>query len=403
MQCANCGAQLTPNGFCPACGAAPTQAGGDPFAPPGGAVPPPPHAPGMPSGPPPGAQPGAFPGAQPGQYGGTYAQGGMPAGAMPPGGAWPGGAPGGYGPPMQWTPVQPLRGLATAVSILLGVVAAIDLLGAIAFFRRASLFGDLRDGRMFAFSEADDADDLVEASLGLLGFGALATAIVFVIWFYRARSNTEAWYAPQATMSKGWAIGGWFIPLANYVIPMIVANDTWKRSDPQPVGPMGRPTGKALLWTWWIVFGLSGVLFSISFGVRETKEDVEDGEVSFADYIDGGETGDNLAGVSSLMRIAAAILAILVVQKITKWQSQRLGLEPPRRSATPRDAARRAGLPGPAARRPAPRRLPGCAPRCLPRIATGLAARLAAGGQPGWGGQQPPPAPPGQGPDLYKH
>ncbi|MGW0660035.1 DUF4328 domain-containing protein [Streptodolium elevatio] len=358
----------------------------------------------MHSGPPPGAQPGGYPGARPGPYGGVPHAGfpqpgmppaGMPPGGMPPGGAWQGGVPG-YAPPMQWTPVQPLRGLATAVSILLGVVAAIDVLSAIAFFRRASLFGDLRDGRLFAFSEADDADDLVEASLGLLGFGALATAIVFMIWFHRARSNTEAWYAPQATMSKGWAIGGWFIPLANYVIPMIVANDTWKRSDPQPAGPMGRPAGKALLWAWWIVFGLSGILFSISFGVRETKEDVEDGEVSYLDYIDGGETGDNLAGVSSLLRIAAAVLAILVVQKITKWQSQRLGLEP----VGP--IAYAPGMPpgGPGFPAPQPGGLyPGSHPGSQPGHYPGSQP----GAQPGWGGQQPPPAPPTQGPDLHKH
>lgn len=398
MQCANCGAQLSPNGFCFACGAAPTQTGGDPFAPPAGAVPPPPQAPGMQPGSQPGAQPGAYAGQPFGQQPGMYA--GMPPAGMPPAGPWTVG----YAPPMQWTPVQSLRGLATAVSILLGIMVAIDLVGSIAFFRRAALTSDLLDGTGFpSLDDLDDADDFAEVAFALIGFGSLPLIVVFMIWFYRARSNTEAWYAPQATMSKGWAIGGWFIPLANYVIPMIVANDIWKRSDPQPVDHMGRPSNRVLLWAWWIVFGLSGILLTISLGVRETEEDVEDGDVSPNDYLEALQTGDTLAAVSCLMRIAAAILAILVVQKITRWQNQRLGLEP---VAPIGYAPGMPGAPGYAAPQPGyqPGPQPGYQPGPQPGYQPGAQPGDVQGGPPGWGGQQPPPGSQGPGPvDLGKH
>lgn len=389
MQCANCGAQLTSDGPCAVCGtvpghAAPTQAARDPWAAPSeGHVPPPPPAPGMggPSGPVPGA---------PGPAGGFSQPGGPVGYPAPPAAPWGGAY--GYTPPMEWVAVKPLRGLATAVSILLGVTALTDLVQSIAFFRRAAMYDDLLISA--SLEDADDADDFVQIGLTFWGLAFLATAVVFIIWFHRARSNSEAWQGPQATMSKGWAIGGWFIPLANFVIPQIVANDIWNRSDARAATPGGQATGKGLMWGWWLTFAGAGLLLGISTAVRETEEDFEDGKVSLEDYVDSYELGDSLAGTSSLIRIAAAVLAILVVQRITAMQEQRMGI-----AAQPTGYA--GGMPpmmGAQGYGPPP---PGMAP---PYGSAPQPPHPGAPGQPGWGGHgadTPPPSPGGI--DWNKH
>ncbi|HSA51799.1 MAG TPA: DUF4328 domain-containing protein [Yinghuangia sp.] len=311
--------------------------------------------------------------------------GGPPPGYQP-AHAWPG-----QYAPMEWVPVKPLRGLANAVCILLGVVALIDLLAAVALFRRAALVDDFTLSDVLS-GRLEDADDFVQVSLGLFGLASLATGIVFIVWFARARSNTEAWYGPSATMSKGWAIGGWFIPLANFVIPKIVAHDIWKRSDPQSAVPGGR-SSKALLWWWWIIYTIAGLMFFGSVSGRETEEDLDNGDITLSEYVDSAVASDTVAGVALLVQIAAAVLAILVVQRITTMQDQRMGLQPmpgmypggvpaPGGPGYPGGGFGAPGMPG---MPPAPG-----APGMPPAAASAMPA-------PGWGGAapQPPAAPQG--------
>ena len=51
----------------------------------------------------------------------------------------------------------------------------------------------------------------------------LVTAVVFLVWLHRARRNAVA---VRHQFGPGWAIGGWFVPLANVYIPLRVVLDT---------------------------------------------------------------------------------------------------------------------------------------------------------------------------------
>lgn len=242
----------------------------------------------------------------------------MPYAPPPPAMAW---GPG-YPPP---SPPQPLAGLAMATNILLGIGALVAAYSAYAFLHRASVLGDIQDGDFRAFLDADSADDPVKAAMVLSVLSGLAIAVLYMIWSHRARTNIEAWQGPRPQLSKGWAIGAWFIPLANLVMPSLVAKDTWKGSDPH-VG--GRPAGQGLLWSWWGTFVGSWVLFVVGTGTRDSADDVTDHEVTLDEYLSSAKTADSLSGVASLLRIAAAILAIVVVQRITTMQAQRMGQGP---------------------------------------------------------------------------
>ncbi|UGQ12862.1 DUF4328 domain-containing protein [Yinghuangia sp. ASG 101] len=311
---------------------------------------------------------------------------------VPPG--MPLGGPGGHQPghawpppmPMEWIPVKPLRGLANAVCILLGIVAGISVLGAIAMFHRAALVDGVTLSDVLS-GDLEDADDFVEVTTALYALGMLAAGIVFVVWFSRARSNTEAWYGPSATMSKGWAIGGWFIPLANFVIPKIVAHDIWKRSDPQSAMPGGRPAGKALLWWWWIIYSVGSLTFLGSAAERKTEDELDNGDVTLSEYVDSVVAGDRVGAVALLLLVAGAVLAILVVQRVTAMQEQRMGLQPPPGAyAGAMPMAGAPGMPGmPGGGFGAPG-MPG---------APGAPFGSLAGPPPGWGGAAPqPPAAP---------
>ena len=97
---------------------------------------------------------------------------------------------------------------------------------------------------------ADDPALLTQAALAelvvalpLTAVGLVATVLV-IVWFYRARKNLDAFPGAGPTMSAGWAIGGWFVPFANFVIPCRVMADIARNS-------LRRSGTSALVGVWW--------------------------------------------------------------------------------------------------------------------------------------------------------
>lgn len=79
---------------------------------------------------------------------------------------------------------------------------------------------------------------------GLLGVENLVTVvamITFLVWIHRvfvairASGGTTRW-------SPGWAVGGWFVPVANVVLPWLTVRDALEA--------LGKPT--ALAGAWWL-------------------------------------------------------------------------------------------------------------------------------------------------------
>lgn len=67
----------------------------------------------------------------------------------------------------------------------------------------------------------------------------LATVILHFIWTYRAAANTRVFGATGHDYSPGWAVGWFFVPVANLFVPYKVASEIVKAST---------PGGRAKLW-----------------------------------------------------------------------------------------------------------------------------------------------------------
>lgn len=320
--------------LCPACGTWSTQADRCSHC---GAVPAaPPPAP-VPAGGVPGSQPPAAPGAFGQQGPGAYphnpylpqnpyvaqvpAQGGqMPYGAY----AAPA-QPGYYGvatPVYGWRPQAPfrsLKGLAVALYVLLAASAVGAVVSLVAYLMRALLLGDLIDDpSSVTDGEADNADTFVTVATGFAGLALFATAIVFCVWFYRARCNVDLFGPSKQTLARGWAIGGWFCPVVWWWFPMQIADDVWKASDPDAADRGGATPGrKGLLWTWWILFVLAVWSHAGASFLYPSEDDIvldDAKDLRTADYVTGGLW---------ILMVLAAIAAILVVRRITAFQHTR--------------------------------------------------------------------------------
>ncbi|MFJ4315248.1 DUF4328 domain-containing protein [Streptomyces lavendulae] len=252
-----------------------------------------PGSPPPPSGPPPYGQPphGQAPYGQP------------PYGQLP------------YGQPPYGQPAAPVlrspRGLATAVTVLLCAAALAALLGSAADLYTWSL---MKDVQAAPFSVEQDtlegADLLTSLTGGFQSLTLLATAVVFVIWFHRVRTNGGIFNPGAFTGSAGWAVGSWFIPFGNLFLPYRVAAQTWAAS--VQLGPDGsfRRVSTVPLTSWWILWILCRVLDTTAtlLGSRaQTPEALR--------------TASALGAFAGVTTVAAAALGIVFVLRLTSLQN----------------------------------------------------------------------------------
>jgi Domain of unknown function (DUF4328) len=130
----------------------------------------------------------------------------------------------------------PLRGLGHLLTWLLALVVALAVVQLALRVSAVTVASGLR-------SRLDEAG----------GVALFVTAIVFVLWFRRARINAESSGWPQRR-ARGWTIWAWIVPIANLFVPFQLMADIWHAS--LPAGERG---GTALLpGLWWAAWLLSG-------------------------------------------------------------------------------------------------------------------------------------------------
>ncbi|SCE03205.1 protein of unknown function [Streptomyces sp. Termitarium-T10T-6] len=137
--------------------------------------------------------------------------------------------PGGWG--VATWPRSPV-GLARAVTALLGLVIAADLFAIGTGLRLRALWqGLVTDGSLDIYGrDGDTAERLYGIAALAQGVTLLATGVVFIIWFHRTRRNAEVFDPSVQRMGPGWAVGGWFVPIANFWFPYRVASGVWEAS-----------------------------------------------------------------------------------------------------------------------------------------------------------------------------
>lgn len=201
---------------------------------------------------------------------------------------------------------RPGGGLVTALYILFGIMIAV-LLASVPI--RYSVIQHIQVNG-YSQTELSDPEGL-EACAALLYLGLfVATAVVFLVWFYRVAKNLRALGADEPRFSPGWCVGYWFIPFANLFRPYQAAKDIWARSEPP--GSEGAGAGGALLGGWWAMWIISAIVGNlaarVSFRADEAQAVINTAWIMI---------------VSDLLDAIAAVLAVLVIRGIHDRQTRR--------------------------------------------------------------------------------
>ncbi|HEX8163778.1 MAG TPA: DUF4328 domain-containing protein [Pyrinomonadaceae bacterium] len=167
----------------------------------------------------------------------------------------------------------------------------------------------------------EDGGGLGDLLMGLAGLTEvlvfIATVVAFLMWLHRAYKNLHA-FGVRTEMSPGWAVGNWFIPFLNLVRPYQSVKELWIKSDPgvdftHGFARAGAGVGStALVGFWWFLWILAN--FASRAYNRLDRVEFDLGRSEIVDW--AGEA-------SSILTLAAAVLAAMVVRTIDRMQAEK--------------------------------------------------------------------------------
>lgn len=138
----------------------------------------------------------------------------------------------------------------------------------------------------------------------------LTTVVFFSMWLYRAAANLRK-FDPWTRLehAPGWAVGSFFVPFANLIIPYRAVKEVWQKSRTPDDALLFEPETPASFPLWWLFWLASSFAGNISM------------RVSFNESVE-----ENIATMISIaanaLTIIAALFAYLVVDAIDKRQEE---------------------------------------------------------------------------------
>jgi hypothetical protein len=217
-------------------------------------------------------------------------------------------------------PILRLRKLSTAVTILLGLSAALTL-----------ILGIVNLGWPASESHGEyTLADVIRTQFGVVvGFIIPCTIVLFLVYVYLARVNAEA-LAPSAKHrhARLMVVFAWFIPVVQFWWPKQIVDDVWwaSRPDtPRNVTDLSALPKPGLVRVWWFFFA---TLFWGVFWVELAMSMLEDYWTKLTHVAESAHPWTPFLNAVFdidifLLSSLAAIPAILLVHRITVMQEAR--------------------------------------------------------------------------------
>lgn len=205
-------------------------------------------------------------------------------------------------------------GLAKWTRTFLYLILAVDIALFVSAIMEYQLLTSYRDGAFDAnpaeFDLLAESNDLRQSAVGIAYLVVfIATVVLFAKFIYRASYNLRSFGAQGLRFTPGWAVGWYFIPIANLWKPYQAMKEVWNASvDPVNWESMG---GNSLLNGWWFFWIVAGIASQFSFRTWQRAESLED-------YI----RADVIDMVTQLISFPLDILAIILIGRVAAAQME---------------------------------------------------------------------------------
>lgn len=142
------------------------------------------------------------------------------------------------------------------------------------------------------------------------------TAVFYCRWIYRASSVARRISPDLIHYAPGWAVGWYFIPLANLVMPFLVMREIWQ------VARRPEPASDVPLALWWGLYIVSGFISSA-------------GSIAGSEWIKAYTAQAVLQCISVLFMIVSGIFCLKIVSQVTEGLDSQAGNLPPAPPSAP--------------------------------------------------------------------
>jgi len=157
----------------------------------------------------------------------------------------------------------------------------------------------------------------LERGLEIVGWvyagGQVPALVLTIVWLWRARRNLDSFPGTRPLFSAGWAIGGWFFPIANLFVPgRLMANVARESVREWWV------TAASIVW--WCCFLAHLVADRVATIAAQASVD-RDEYATWSEYYRSFAVGQTVAGVAAVLSVIAFGIA---VTRISAAQEERI-------------------------------------------------------------------------------
>jgi hypothetical protein len=142
----------------------------------------------------------------------------------------------------------------------------------------------------------------------------LVTAVVLMVWVHHVWTSERS-HPGAYTRSTGIAVGGWIIPLANYVLAPLAIRDLWRGTRAARPGASASDLSlpmPGLVMAWAVFWAAGNLLLAISSSAARGAEN----EASWDFALDRIDSSLMTEAAASVAMIVAGILLIRIVWQI---------------------------------------------------------------------------------------
>ncbi|TIT19978.1 MAG: DUF4328 domain-containing protein [Mesorhizobium sp.] len=162
----------------------------------------------------------------------------------------------------------------TWVTRLLWAGILVDTIAVLSGLSELWLLSDIESGGYdYDVAAAADWNDTMQGAIGVVQLVLwLAQAVIILAWIRLANKNVRLLGARDMEFTPGWAIGWYFIPIANLWKPYQAMSEIWRASSGSPDWKSRETSGS--LPGWWFAWLAANVLGRLSFKLTMKAQEI---------------------------------------------------------------------------------------------------------------------------------